>query len=130
MRNKIAPWLWTMGRQARGLHKNALGWNKNTGASAINLALLFGAKRIFLLGFDMHLSQQGNPNWHHRLTQRPVVNNYKQFMIGLGYVAADLKRHWSEVEVINVTDNSSLEHFEKVGVKEFWEKRKNGKSNR
>jgi len=44
-----------LNRYERGLSDDPawLGWNCNTGAAAINLALLFGCKRVVLLGFDM-----------------------------------------------------------------------------
>ena len=43
-----------MRRVSEGLHyAPKLGWNGNTGSSAINLALVLGAKRVVLLGFDM-----------------------------------------------------------------------------
>lgn len=42
-------------RMPRGLslRPDRVGWNCNTGAAAINLAILFGVTRIILLGFDM-----------------------------------------------------------------------------
>ena len=116
-------WIWTLPRKAYGLHKDALGWNDNTGSSAINLALLLGAKRIFLLGFDMHLSKDGKPNWHNHQIQKPNPDAYAKFLKGFVKVAADLKLKFPDVEVINITDNSNLNVFPKIGVKEFWEKR-------
>jgi len=122
VRTKL-PWLWTMSRQAKGLHHHALGWNKNTGATAINLALLLGAKRIYLLGYDMHLSLQGGPNWHDRLIHKPAAENYPKFVDNYKYVVRDLKQKWSDVEVWNVTDNSALTAFQKIGVEQFWKER-------
>jgi len=119
LRTKIS-WLWTMSRQAKGLHHNALGWNKNTGASAINLALLLGAKRIYLLGYDMYLSQQGQPNWHDRLIHKPNEENYPKFVDNYKFVVRDLEKKWPKVEVINITDNSALNCFPKVGIDVFW----------
>ena len=123
LRTKI-PWLWTMERVAKGLHHQALGWNKNTGASAINLALLLGAKTIYLLGYDMHLSEQGQPNWHDRLIHSPSAENYPKFADNFKWVVRDLEKKWSNVKVWNVTDNSGLDLFPKIGVEKFWNERK------
>jgi len=117
------PWLWFMSRRAFGLYENALGWNGNTGAAAVNLALLLGAKRIFLLGFDMHLSKDNKPNWHQNRLNKPNKNIYSKFLKGFGKLVTDLKK-FPDVEIINVTDDSSLNLFPKIGVIEFWKGRK------
>ena len=126
------PWLWVMGRRSLGLHSDALGWNFNTGASAINLAILLGAKQIFLLGFDMHLSKDGKPNWHQNIVDRPKKEKYPKiydkFIKGFERVASDLKTKFPNVKVFNITDNSSLDCFLKVSVKTFWEGRANKQS--
>ncbi len=120
------PWLWTVPRKISGLHTEALGWNGSTGALAINLALLLGAKRIFLLGFDMHLSKDGRSNWHDNNIDRPCAYIYSTFLVKFDKLVVDLKKKFPEVEIINVTDESSLNVFPKIGVTEFWEKRKIG----
>jgi hypothetical protein len=111
-----------MGRSSQGLHRNSLGWNRNTGAGAVNLALLLGARRVFLLGFDMHLSG-GRPNWHNQLIDKPDKNCYVRFAKDFKYVARDLPIKFPGCEVINVTDDSDLNCFPKVGTKEFWSSR-------
>ena len=116
-------WLWVIQRASRGLHHNALGWNGNTGASAINLALLLGARRIFLLGFDMHLSKEGKPNWHKNELDKSNKNIYPTFLKDFGRVAKDLPKKFPGREIINVTDDSSLNKFRKIGVKKFWTER-------
>jgi len=117
------PWLWTMTRRGMGLYKDALGWNGNTGASAINLALLLGAKRIFLLGFDMHLSQGNKANWHQNRLNKPNKNIYSKFLKGFGKLVVDLKKKFPDVQVINVTNDSSLDLFPKIDVDKFWKER-------
>ncbi len=119
-------WVWVMQRESSGLHTDALGWNFSTGASAINLAILLGAKRIFLLGFDMHLSA-GRNNWHQNRVDKPDPEVFAKFITGFGHVVKDLKEKFPEVEVINVTDDSSLDLFPKVGVTEFWKERSRNK---
>lgn len=75
------------------------------GANALNLAFLFGAKRVFLHGFDM---RQGN--WHdlHRTVTAPF--HYKErFMPYFERMAPELEREG--VEVINATPNSAMTCF-------------------
>lgn len=121
------PWLWVMDRETMGLHQNALGWNFNTGALAVNLALLLGVKNIFLLGFDMKLSKKGEPNWHqnlvHKLKREAYSKVYKKFQQGFDRVAKELKEKYPNVKVINVTDDSDLDSFPKVSVNAFWKGR-------
>jgi len=118
------PWLWTMIRRGSGLYKDSLGWNGNTGATAVNLALLLGAKRIFLLGFDMHLSKNKKANWHENRLNKPNASIYDKFLRGFGKLAIDLKKKFPDVEIINITDDSSLNLFPKIGVDKFWKERK------
>jgi len=121
--NSKVPWLCIVPRKQIGLHTDALGWNGNTGASAINLALLLGAKRVFLLGFDMKLSGQGEHNWHDRRIDKTGAEVYDRFLNNFGYVAADLPTKFPGCEVINVTKDSSLGMFPKVDADEFWKER-------
>lgn len=118
------PWLWCIGREMKGLHNGALGWNGNTGASAINLALILGAAKIYLLGFDMKLSVNGESNWHKNNLNKPNAGVYSGFLKKFKCVAENLRKKYSEVQVINVTDDSDLNEFPKIGVEEFWGKRR------
>jgi len=117
-------WLWTLPRKPHGLWTNALAWNTNTGAAAINLALILGAKRVILLGFDMHLSN-GRQNWHENLLNAPDKAVYKKFIEGFERLAKDLDRVFPGREIINVTDDSSLDYFPKIACDKFWNERKN-----
>jgi len=116
-------WLWTMGREGKGLHKHALGWNNCTGFSALNLALILGANPVYLLGFDMKLSKDGKANWHNE-GDKPNSEVYTKFLANEKRVAVDLKNNFSTQQVINITDDSALTVFPKIGVKEFWEGRR------
>lgn len=53
----------------KGVNKPGLGLkhihsNGNSGFQAINLAFLFGCRRILLLGFDMRAGPKGEKHWH------------------------------------------------------------------
>lgn len=117
-------WLWTMPRKGKGLSATALGWNSNTGAAAINLALILGAQQIFLLGFDMHLSKEGRSNWHNNLMGKQKKAVYEKFIEAFTRVSIDLKKLFPGREVINITDDSDLDIFPKISCKQFWSERK------
>lgn len=125
-RKDNTPWLWKMNRNGRGLYTDALCWNKNTGAGAVNLALLLGAQRVFLLGFDMHLTG-GRSNWHDNSLDKPNENVYPRFLKGFERLNKDLPIKFPGREIFNVTDDSSLDSFPKIGTKEFWEAYKSEK---
>ncbi len=117
------PWLWCIKRETRGLHNGSLGWNGNTGASAINLALILGAAKIYLLGFDMKLSKDKKANWHENSLNKPNADVFPEFLKKFKRVAKDLELKYPTVEVINITDDSDLNEFTKIGTKEFWSRR-------
>jgi hypothetical protein len=81
----------------------------NTGQGAINLAYLFGAKRILLLGFDMK-PVQGQANWHTRHREPSDSARLKSvFAPAIAKTAEMLKAEG--VEVINCTRGSALTCF-------------------
>ena len=118
------PWLWTVPREKQGLRTNALGWNGNTGASAVNLALILGAKRVFLLGFDMQLSDGGKPNWHDDLIDKTNPDAYRRFLKHFRKVAADLPVRFPGRKIININANSALDLFPKLNPDSFWVERR------
>ena len=99
-------------------------WNHNSGAAAINVAAHAGAKRIILLGFDMQLSKDGKANWHPNVLDKPDPDIYPKFLEGFKAVAKDLGLKYPGVGVVNITDDSKLDEFPKVGVQEFWKGRR------
>jgi hypothetical protein len=86
----------------------------DAGATAINLAALFGAKEIIILGLDMvqgrwvpkHPTMPTIPEWHFRL-----------HIEGLQRMAPELKR--DGIRVVNCSPISAVEVFEKAPLKEF-----------
>lgn len=89
-------------------------WNNNSGASAINLAVLFGAKRVVLLGFDMNMD--GHTHWHSghgKKSSPPFRRHLRNFPL--------IAQHAKEmgVEVLNASPKSSLDCFKKVHPKEL-----------
>ena len=117
------PWLKWMPRKTKGLHYDALGYNKNCGASAINLALLLGATTIYLLGIDMHLDGEGNPNWHTHLIDKPDSSVYKRMLTLFNCISDDLPKKFPGCKVFNVNKNSDLNVFPKLDPDIFWKER-------
>jgi len=78
----------------------------NSGAQAINLAYLFGARRIVLIGMDM-----GGPHFfgNHPKTLGPTDSNYKSMILAMSQMAADL--HAEGVEVLNCSDVKNIPYW-------------------
>ncbi|MHA2065520.1 MAG: hypothetical protein ACXABY_14190 [Candidatus Thorarchaeota archaeon] len=126
LRHNTEPWLYWMMRKKKGIHRDGLGFNANTGSVAINVALLLGAKTIFLLGFDMHLDKNGQPNYHKHLIDKPSPEVYVRMLASFGHVSRGLSK-FPGCKVYNVNADSSLELFEKLDPAEFWAVRKAAK---
>lgn len=111
------PQLKVMARTPRGMSLEGLGWNGNTGAVAINFALLLGVEQVFLLGFDM-MSVGGEFNWYEGTEDKKTV--YNRFLDGFGYVARDLPLLFPEAGVFNITDDSALDVFPKIPMRKHF----------
>jgi len=105
-------------------------WNENSGAMAINVAVHTGAKRIFLLGFDMKKTE-GDQHWHklyvvadsikvnrNKRKKRTILN--PPFGIHLPCFPI-IAKHAEQIgiEIINVTDDSAIDSFKKITWKEL-----------
>lgn len=106
---------WPEIRRIKGVNREGLGRehihiNGNSGAQAINLAYLWKAKRIVLLGYDMKLGPKGERH-HHADHPKPCVQNqtFLEWMHKLAKVARDLKAEG--VDVVNCTPGSAMTCF-------------------
>lgn len=119
----IPDYLKIVKRKVKGLGQhNELGWNNNTGSAAINLALLFGADPIYLLGYDMQLLN-GEKNYHDAYTDKPNPRSYERFQKGFVDLVYDKARLFPEREIINLEDDTSaLECFPKQSLIEHFAK--------
>lgn len=112
-----ADWIHFFPRQYDGLATDKLAWNANTGAAAINLALILGAKRIYLLGYDctMDYANRSKPessHWHDQRIEVPQAQHYARFAQGFCQVADALPIVFPGRQVFNVSEGSSkLECF-------------------
>lgn len=91
---------------------------RDSGCQAINLAAQMGARRIFLLGFDMQ-PVGGENNWHdlHPKREHPSPEHYaKAFLPGYHSVAQGLCK--LGIDCYNCCPGSALEEFPKVSMSE------------
>lgn len=112
-------WLIHMPRVRVGLPRNKLGWYGNTGASAINLALILGARRIFLLGFDAKIENQ-KTNWHDNPVTPMKQESVPVFLEGFSTLANDWKRDWPHVDIWNLNPNTAITAFPVLDFRVAW----------
>jgi hypothetical protein len=97
------------GRDGEGfsLDPSVIHYGSNGGFQALNLALLMGAKRVLLVGFDMHAT-----NGRHFFGDHPEpLSNYVRYETLVPYfrrAAALLPRG---IEIVNCTPGSALDCF-------------------
>lgn len=87
-----------------------LAFKNNSGYGAVNLAAALGAKKVYLLGFDMKGNRQGKQKWWHN--GYPVdygENIYKRYVEAFNGFAPVLEE--AGVEVINLNPKSALKCF-------------------
>ena len=98
----------------KGVNKEGLGTehiylNGNSGAQAINLAYLFGARKILLLGFTMR-EIDGKKHFHGD-HEKPLVQKqlFEEWLLKMEHVARDAKR--LGCEIINCDPLSAMTCF-------------------
>lgn len=101
-------------RRGQGFNTDrSKGWlaaNGCTGAGAINLAYLLGAKAVVLLGFDMKLSVTGESNWHRENVPDPNVYPNK-FIPLFRTLAGHIEEKAPDFKVFNAGPDSVLDVF-------------------
>lgn len=88
---------------------------RNSGYQALQMAVWLGAKRIFLLGYDMK-EQDGRAHWH---AEHPIPtpgNIYGSMLECFNGIAPELKNRG--IEVINCSPDSALKCFPKMPIAE------------
>lgn len=123
--HNLPRWVLTMDRHPPR-HKQSwlgttstLGWYGNTGGLAINLALILGARRVFLLGFDMK-EQGARHNWHDLRFEAGLPAVYPNFKRQLAALARHVPLTFPGREVVNVSNVSELEAFPKVSLEDHF----------
>lgn len=93
-----------------GLGTDRVHLNGNSGAQAVNLAILFGARKVLLLGFDMKAGPGGQLH-HFGNHPAPLVQTclFGEWIHKFELIAKDAKA--MGVEIINCTPGSALPWF-------------------
>lgn len=113
------PYLKILKRRPRGLHNDAIGFNGNSGCSAVNLALILGAQRVLLLGFDCRPPAiNGRSHWHDCRIEAPKAEVYRNFMKGWADISVQLPKSYPGCEIINLGPDSEIPFFPKREFKE------------
>ncbi len=132
LRVKNIPWLRVMKRVAMGLDPNDIAYGKNSGCCAVNLAMLHGAYRTFLLGCDCKVQpstedKPSNTHWHgwRRKGVKPYQaspqTSYNRFLGGWGAIAQDLHK-FPGFQVVNLGPDSAIPYFPKQDYREILKK--------
>lgn len=90
----------------------------DSGTSAINVAHLFGATEIILLGYDMQGGHwfNGEPGIVNGLPF-PPESHFQRHMVPLPQIAADAKRRG--IRIVNCSPSSRVDCFEKQPLEAF-----------
>lgn len=96
-----------------------LCWNNTSGAAAINLAIQLGVKKIYLLGFDMKLSNQ-NQHWHKEYAVKKIDNIDKRLFSPQIAPFAGIAKEAARMGVViyNCNPDSAITVFPKITIKE------------
>jgi hypothetical protein len=129
IRDKCSGEFWTINEHAAKVHGlNYMGHEKgggisrnpntireggNSGFQAVGLALLFGAARITLLGYDMQFTG-GRKHWHaDHAKNNPTTISLRGWRQNFG----ELSRA-TDVPIINATRETGLTCFPRMGLNE------------
>ena len=100
------------------LTKDCIHYGGNSGFQALNIAVLAGAKRIILLGFDMQPDGSGRMHWHpdHTRIGNPQRNSFNRWLRAFHEAAPQLTQ--AGVEVLNCTRQTALDVFPRVSLED------------
>ena len=112
-------WIYGLDRPGLSTDPSFIHTGKNSGYQAISLAVLFGAQRIRLLGFDFQRTS-GRTHWHGD-HPRGLGNGgqYPTWVAAMNVLARDLTR--AGIEVINCSRRTALQCFERKTMEEITE---------
>jgi hypothetical protein len=105
----------------RGIHTPGLSerpgvvhLGDDSGYAAIGLAVMFGARRVVLLGYDMQRTD-GLAHWHgeHEHGMRSALK-FRRWLLAYGRLAKGLRR--AGIEVVNCTRQTALHVFPRAVI--------------
>lgn len=108
---------WVRQSARPGLGKKEIQVNGCSGFGALNLAYLFGCRKILMLGFDMQPGPQGKMHWHPD-HPTPLVQKaqFGEWVHKSGLLARELKD--ADCSVLNCTPRSALTAFKTADLAE------------
>lgn len=100
-----------------GFGSEILHMGGNSGHQAINLAMLWGSRRILLLGYDMKAGKDGRAHWFGQHPPHLVqVQLFDAWREALAKAAPDAIARG--VAIVNVTPDSALDCFRRGDLRE------------
>jgi len=95
-------------------HKPVLSYNGSSGGCAISLAILMGATRLVLVGYDGKGAGSAR-NWmkHYKESEKDM---YSCIVSRTSRVAKFLPRRWPSIKVFNANPDSEIRGFPKVSI--------------
>lgn len=114
-KNCKEPGLWRVqGNAGTGVSfdPNLIHYGSNSGFQVLNIAVLMGASRILLLGYDMKFGKDGRAHWFGDHPDK-IRSNYASFLTNFSIAADQLK---GKVEVINCSPDTALTCFRKASL--------------
>lgn len=102
-----------------------VAWNHNSGIAAISVAYNAGAKRIFLLGFDMNYGENYAKHFHSEYKANPILSYkmpdpkkfpFRKHLQHIPKVALDAKK--LGLMIYNVNPDSAIKEFPKISLQE------------
>jgi hypothetical protein len=106
------------GKEAPGfsLDPGMIHYGSNSGFQAINLAILFGSKRIVLVGFDMRCVNGKGHFFGDHPGKELRQNNDDEYRGFIRFFDTAAKLLPPEISIINATPESALTSFPKVAL--------------
>ncbi len=108
------------GAWERGLGRTIIHFGGNSGYQGLNLAFLFGAAKIILLGFDMQRTEDKahffGTHPYHSNNGTPSKDILKEWVNKFREISKDLE--FEQVKVINATRQTALDCFERVPLEQ------------
>jgi len=100
-------------KQGISFNPSLISGGSNSGFQAINIAVLMGATRILLLGYDMKIAKSGAAHWFGDHPDK-VRSGYMSWLTNFGIAADQLKD--KGIEVINCSPDTALTCFKKESL--------------
>jgi hypothetical protein len=111
---------WIRGEGTQGLGRKSVHFGGHSGFQAVNLAYLWGARRIVLLGFDLQCGPGGRSHWFGDHPPDQGFHNPKRFdhwVRAMAPLARDLADQG--VTVINASRATALQCFQRQPIEQI-----------